>query len=289
MQFGDFLNKLAGKLSLQNNSELVDFLSQHPELAQAEIGDGFATSIDTGLLSLAAAKQHAEVQKHFTAQTLNTVDEQLKPLFSKYGLDDVFAAERSSYKKIGLLEEKLAAKIAEAEAKAEKGGGADVERLKKDLLAMQTQLATVTAAKDKELADLRSEYGQKQLDMLVNFELTGKRYANADLGDTNVTIARALLDKALKEQNAVLVNEDGKIAIKQAGNTTLSLLDASNNPVVFSAFTDRLLADKHLLEVSGGGDPDPKPNVVIQQGGGGGGNTGRFDSAVAQSIADLKD
>lgn len=288
MTLGELLNKLAGKAGLQNNPGLVSLLSDS-NLANTEVGADFANGIDTALMSLAGAKNNPDVQKHFRAETLNTIDAQLSPFAKKYGFDTEFEEEKSTFKRIDLLESKLAALIAAAEAKAGKGeGGAEVEKLKKDLLAMQNQLTTITAAKDKELAELRESHAKSVLDMLIGTELKGKHYANEELGDTNVTIARTLLDEALKSKGAILVNEDGKIAIKRADNTTLSLLDASNNPVQFSDFTNQLLADKKLLAVT---DEPKKPSipttVTVQPGGGQ--NTAKFDSAFAQSMADLND
>jgi hypothetical protein len=132
--------------------------------------------------------------------------------------------------------------------------------------------------------------------MLVNIELNGKRYANQDLGDTNITIGRALVEKALKEQNAVLVNEGGVLKLKQADNPQLDYVDSGFKPVTFGDFTNRVLAEKHLLEVSapednlGGGKHNfpPTPKTVTLRNGKEV-NTSSFDAAIAASMADLEE
>lgn len=288
MKFGDFLNTLASKLGAQNDPALVSLLS-NSSIANFEVADDLANKMDTGLLSLEGAKNNRDVLNHFKPIILKAADDKFAILATKYGLESDFANEKSTYNKIDLLEAKLAAKIAEAEAKAAQAGGnksEEVTKLNQQLAALQKQLTDTTAAKDKEIATLKADGIKQQLDMMIGYELSGKQYANKDLGDTNITIARALLDKALQEQKITLVNENGVVRMKQKENPTLDVLDSGNKPMLFSEFTNKLLADKRMLAVSGGGGGHQQkpgaftpPESKI--------DTSNFNAAVASSMADL--
>lgn len=287
MNLGDFLNNLAHKIGAQDNQDLVSLLSS-AEVSQHEISDALAGLFDTKLMSLEGAKNSREVLNHFKPIILKAADDKFAIMAEKYGIADSIGMEKSTYNKIDLLEAELARRISAAEAKAAQTGGsssAEVTKLNGQLVDLQKQLQALTASKDKEIAELKSAAVKQQLDMLVNFDLNGKSYANTELGDTNVTIARALLDKALAEHNAVLVNENGTIKMKQADNITLDVLDASNTPIRFSEFTDKLLADKHMLAVSNGGT-DTQHNQQIGPKIETGDNT-QFSAAAAASLADL--
>lgn len=295
MNLGDFLNTLAAKSGMQNDPALVDLLS-NSELAKTHIADEFANAMDSSLMSLEGAKNNRDLLNHYKPIILKAADEKFAILAEKYGIVNEMQGEQSTYKKIDILENRLAAKMAELESKA--GNGARSEenaKLVKQIENLQKQIVEVQTAKETELAQLRDQHTKQQLDMLVNIELNGKRYANQDLGDTNITIGRALVEKALKEQNAVLVNEGGVLKLKQADNPQLDYVDSGFKPVTFGDFTNRVLAEKHLLEVSapeddlGGGKHNfpPTPKTVTLRNGKQA-DTGNIDAAASASMADLE-
>lgn len=293
MKFGDFLNNLATKTGQQNDQAFIDLLSSS-ELSQHEISDELAQRIDGGLMSLDGAKNNPDVLKHYRPIVLKAIDDKIAVLAEKYGIADKIATEKSSYNKLDILEQALAAKLADAEAKVQGAGGQkseEVARLTNQIADLQGQLQTLTASKEAELKSLRDEYSKSQLDMLINFDLKGRRYANAELGDTNVDIAHAIIDKALKERKAVIVNDNGVLKLKQADNLDLDFLDGQYKPVSFSDFVSSTLAEKHLLDVQGNGDDDrktPPTPPVIQTDKPGDRNTSRLDAAVAAASADLE-
>lgn len=296
MNLGDFLNTLAAKTGMQNDPALVDLLS-NSALANHHISDEFANALDSSLMSLEGAKNNRDLLNHYKPIILKAADDKFAILAEKYGIVNEMQGEQSTYKKIDILEQRIAAKIAELEGKV--GNGAKSEetaRLVKQIEGLQKQIIEVQTAKDNELAQLREANQKQQMDMLINFELNGKRYANQDLGDTNVTIARALVDKALKADNAVLVYEDGVLKLKQADNPQLDYVDSGFKPVAWSDYTNRVLADKHLLEVSApednrGGEYQPSftptPKTVTLRTGKQA-DTGNIDATAAASIADLE-
>lgn len=293
MNLGDFLNTLAAKAGMQNDPGLVDLLS-NSTLASAHVSDEFANALDTGLMSLDGAKNNREVLNHFKPIILKAADDRFAILAEKYGIVNEIQGEQSTYKKIDILENRIAAKIAELENKAaDTGKTEETAKLIKQIEGLQKQLQDMTSAKETEIAAIRKETEKQQLDMLINFELNGKRYANQDLGDTNVTIGRALVEKALKEQGAVLVNENGVLKLKQAENPQLDYVDSGYKTMTFADFTDKVLADKRMLEVStdntGGGRVNPpiQPKTITLKGKEV--DTSSFDAALMASMADLED
>ena len=297
MNLGDFLNTLAAKVGMQNDQALVDLLSSS-ELANTHIADEFANALDSSLMSLEGAKNNRDLLNHYKPIILKAADEKFAILAEKYGIVNEMQGEQSTYKKIDILENRLAAKMAELESKAGKGAQSEeTAKLVKQIENLQKQIIEVQTAKDTELAQLREQHTKQQLDMLVNIELNGKRYANQDLGDTNITIGRALVEKALKEQNAVLVNEGGVLKLKQADNPQLDYVDSGFKPVTFGDFTNRVLAEKHLLEVSAPEDTQrgddwrstftPTPKTVTLRNGKQA-DTGNIDADASASIADLE-
>ena len=253
MKFGEFLNTMAAKLGLQNDPQMVSLLS-NATIAQMEIGDDFAGKMNAGLMSLEGAKSNTEVKKHFDALALNGVDAKLLPLAQLYGATTEFDAEKSTYKRVDILADKIKAKIAEIEAKQASGDvtkDSEVKRLNGELLKLQQQLTTATAEKDREIATLKASHEKAMLGSLIDFALTGKPYANDKVdAKTNVTIARALIDGKLAEKGAIIVNDNGVLKLKNANAPELDLLDEGNKPVTFAGFTDKILADANLLKVS---------------------------------------
>lgn len=293
MKLGDLLNKLAAKIGSQNDQDLIDLLSS-AEIAHVDVSDDLAQRFDTGLMSLDGAKNNRDVLNHLKPIILKAADDKFAILAEKYGIANEMQAEQSTYKKIDLLENALSAKMKDLEQRAQSASatkGEEASRLTKQIEQLQKQIAEINEAKEREIANYKSESAKQQLDMLVNFELNGKRYANQELGDTNVTIARTLIEKALKDSKAILVNEDGVLKLKQAENPSLDYIDSGYKTVSFGDFANRILAEKHLLEVSqevndGGQTPQYKPTTITLSNGSKV-DTASIDSAAAASIADL--
>lgn len=297
MTLGDLLNTLAAKIGLQNDPALIDLLSS-ADLAKHDVSDDLAQRFDTGLMSLDGAKNNRDVLNHLKPIILKAADDKFAILAEKYGIANEMQSEQSTYKKIDLLESALATRLADMEKKAQRNQntqGEEAAQLTKQIAELQKQLATISATKDNELAEYKKATAKQQLDMLVNFELNGKRYANQDLGDTNIDIARALITRAMQEQRATLVNDDGKLKLKQTENPSLDFVDSGYKPVSFSDFVNRILADKHMLEVSndhdnngGGGNPAPQQPTTVTLTNGKKVDTASIDAAAAAALADLE-
>lgn len=284
MKLGDFLNTMAGKLNLQQDSNFLSLVS-NDALANVEIDDALAGQFDTGLLSLNAAKNSTEIQNHYKPILLKKIDEQFAELASQYGFEAENTAEHSTYNRAALLKTALAKHIAELEKKSGNGDAA------KQIAQLQSELQKLTQAKDQEIAQLKAEQAKQILSTLVDMELNGKSYANTELGDTNIVVARTLLNQALSSDGIALVNDNGTIRMKQAADQSLDYYDASHKQVTFKDYVDSMLANKHMLAVSNDDDANRRQqnqHITLPTGA----PTGKVDNskvvaAAAQSLADL--
>ena len=266
MKLGDFLNTMASKTGLQNDPTFVAFLQANPQLAGLELDDKVAVPMNTGLMSLEGAKNNTDVKKHFDALVLNAIDGKLNPLAAEYGATAEFESEKSTYKRIDILTQKIAAKIAEIKgSSSDASKDAEVKRLNDELQKLQQQLTSLTTDKDNEIANIKSAHAKEMLSTLIDINLSGKSYANKAVdAKTNLTIAKAILDSKLAERGAIIINDGGTLKLKNANAPELDLLDEGNKPLSFAQFTDKVLADAKLLEVSSGGS-GPQQQTIIQQ------------------------
>lgn len=284
MKLGDFLNTLAQKSKIE-----LDFgtLSNKKldELNLIEIDDTVAGQFDSTLMSLDGAKNNPEVLNHYKPIILKAVDNKYAILAEKYGLGEDFTNEKNTYKKADLLEQKIDAKLAELEAQKGKGGNAEKEALlAKQLGELQTQLSTLTENSKKEVETVRGQYENEITEMHVKNLLAGKKFATKDLPiEVNTQMARLLIDKQLKEKGAMLIRKDGELKLVQSALPDMDFY-MDNKPVSFSDFTNKILADNKLLEVSQPTTTPATPQTVQT----GNLNTAKFEAQMAQSLASIQ-
>lgn len=285
MKLGDFLNTLAQKSKIE-----LDFgtLSNKKidELNLIEIDDTVANQFDSTLMSLDGAKNNPEVLNHFKPIILKAVDNKYAILAEKYGLGEDFTNEKNTYKKADLLEQKIDAKLAELEAQKGKGGNAEKEALlAKQLGDLQAQLSALTENSKKEVETVKSQYENEITEMHVKNLLAGKKFATKDLPiEVNTQMARLLIDKQLKEKGAMLVRKDGELKLVQSALPDMDFY-MDNKPVSFSDFTNKVLADNKLLEVSQPATQTATQQQTVQTGNL---NTAKFEAKMAESIASIQ-
>lgn len=285
MKLGDFLNTMAAKIGAQNEQQLISLLS-NSQLANVDIDDNLANRMNTGLMSLDGAKSSTDVKKHFDAMALNAIDAKLLPLAQAYGASADFDTEKSTYKRIDILAKKIEEQIAAAKGSStDVTKDAEVKRLNGELQKLQQQLTSFTTDKENEIATLKSSHAKQMLDTLIDIDLSGKAYANKAVdAATNLTIAKAVLNAKLAERGALVVNDGGKLRLKNSNAPELDLLDEGNKPVSFASFADRILADAKLLEVSNGGSGQ---QTIIQQQTEGQADMSSFNDAVSSAMSAL--
>ena len=281
MKLGDFLTTLARKSNMNEDKALIDILS-NSTLANTEIADSFANQLDSSLMSLEGAKNNPTILNHFKPIILKAADDKFAILAEKYGFTDDLQAEKSTYKKFDILESKIEAKIAELESKQGKTNNAEKEaQLTRQIAEMQQKLADLNDAKVNEVKAVTSQYENQITDMFVNGILKGKKYVIPDL---DVDVVRGLLNKELKAKGAVLVRVNGEMKLKQADNPEMDFVDAGFKPVSFSDFTDKTLADKNLLDVSGGQQQQTHTPAQPQRVPGNNINDSKFQAAMADAV-----
>lgn len=264
MKLGDLLNKLAAKQGLQNEQTLIDLLS-NSSLANADIDDAFAQSLDSGLMSLDGAKNNPQVLNHFKPILLKAADDKFSILAEKYGIADEILAEKSTYKKFDILETAIENKLRDlADKNGKRLTDEEKEKLNSQIRDLQKQLANLNETSAKALADRDEQHKGEILEMLINSELAGKNWANKTLDKSiNVLTAKTLLNSKLQESKAIVVNENGTLKLKQAENPTMDFVDNGYKSVTFTDFADKVFADAKLLEVSGGGNHQQQQQQVI--------------------------
>lgn len=282
MKLGDFLNTLAAKSKIE-----LDFgtLSNKKldELNQIELDDTIMAQFDSSLMSLDGAKNNPEVLNHFKPIILKAVDNKYAILAEKYGLGEDFTNEKNTYKKADLLEQKIDAKLAELEAQKGKGGNAEKEQLlAKQLGELQTQLSTLTETSKNEVKSVTDRYENEITEMYVKNVLAGKKFATKDLPiEVNTQMARLLIDKQLKDKGAMLVRKDGELKLVQAALPDMDFY-MDNKPVSFSDFTNKILADNKLLEVSQPATQTQQQTQVVQSTNL---NTSKFEAELQKALA----
>jgi len=281
MKLGDFLSTLAHKSNIS-----IDFgtLSNKKleELNQIEIDDTVAGQFDTTLMSLEGAKNNPEVLNHFKPIILKAVDNKFAIMAEKFGLGDDFTNEKNTYKKAEMLESKIETKLSELEAQKGKGGNAEKEQLlQKQLGELQTQLSQLTESKTNEISNVKTQYENEITEMYVKNMLSGKKFATKDLPmDVNTAIAKQLIEASLKSSGAKLIRKDGQLKLVQEALPEMDFYQ-NNKPVSFSEFTDKILADNKLLEVSNPQQQTQQQQTVIQTGNL---NTTKFEAELAKAM-----
>ena len=282
MKLGDFLTTLARKSNMEAAPHLISLLS-NSEIANREIADEFAHSLDTNLMSLEGAKNNPAVLNHYKPIILKAVDDKFAVIAEKYGISEELLIEKSSYKKFDILEIGIEKKIKELEAKQGTTGDKEKEaKMTAQLQELQGKLQQLNETKAAEISQLTGKYENEITEMFVNNQLASVKFATKDLpASVNTQIARTLIDSQLKTNGAKLVRVDGELRLVQAANPEMAYVDAGFKPVSFSDFSNKVLADNKLLKVSQPAQQTQQQQTVIQTSNQ---NTAKFDAAAQQAL-----
>ncbi len=286
MKLGDFLNTLAQKIGAQNNPALINILSK-AELANTDLEDDFANLINGGLMSLDAAKNNAQLRNHFYGLALNGVDSELMNIASELGLEENFInqlkGDKDTYNKLRGLKDKM------IELKNKKSGEGDSGKraeYQKQIDDLNKTVASLKEANANDISGLKSQHDAEITDLLIHSSLMSKNYANKELKpEINAITAKALVDMELAKRGAIVVRDGRDIVLKQKSNPELDYYE-NNVKVGYDDFVTKTLTNSKLLAVSNGKEPTPQQRVPQQRGADL--NTEAVHSAIAESMADLK-
>lgn len=294
MKFATFINNLSTKygLNLTNEPGYVDLLS-----ANLEVPDNVAAAFDgVNLFNEASAKNSTELKNYFMAQALNGVDVYIESALNEREFSDEERAEvkgiKNTYDKLKVFANRIEA-LKEKKAAATTTG--EKSNLQQQINALNAEKAALVDDKKREIDAMKREHNKELLDMIVESKIATAQLDTTKFPkDVATTIARTMLDKALAEKGAKLVNDSRSIKLKRAEDEALDYYE-NNTAVTFDAFVDRVLADNKLIAVN---EPTPAPvNTGFQQNNrttppvpGGGPRPAASSSylnAIDQALADL--
>ncbi len=249
-KLADFLKLIADKTGIdQNDKSFIDLMS-----ANVTVPDDLFSKFETGVNSLMneeAAKNNAKLASHFKAQALLPADSEIQSILESLGLEDAdkqeFATEKSTYKKIGKLVEKvkaLEAKKSGATTSADKKALTDeIAKLNGTINDVKSQYEAKLKAAEDNANNAILQYAQEAL-------LNGKPYADTIPEAIRVTSALQLVNKELSAKGAKAVRgADGSIKLVQSANPDLEYLE-NHKAVGYGEFSDRVLSTHAMLKVS---------------------------------------
>lgn len=251
--------KIADLISLLVNAGLtIDPATITTITTSGEIPDDVYGNIEAhskNLFTLESAKHHPQLAAHFKSQSLLPVDSEIKRLMDELGFDDTikgeFEAEKSTYKKIGLL----ANKVKELEAK-KSSSPADKKALQDEITKLNNQLLQAKNDFAAQLKAKEEEAGSQILNYAIESHLGSKQYADSIPESIRVSGAMSLLNKELAAKGAKVVRSaDNSLKLVRVDNPDLDFTE-NNKPVSFGEFADKTLSTHAMLKVSG---PPAKP------------------------------
>lgn len=293
MLLSDFIKTLAGVTGNGNLESLKTFVETNKTL---EIPDDVASGISSNILTMESAKNNSQLHDHFLATNLNFVDGELDRYMTERKLDPKLIEEIKAEKKTAKRAVMLAEKLEKLKEEAISATGGDKKVLADKVATLETQIANLNneIVKGKEgfetkLKEEKANFTNKLRDYQVDKHFAGYKYANDKTEPaTNVIIAKTLMNEQLKklELKTAFDEETGQVKLLTSKD---AIYYKDNKPMDFQQFTDSLLADNHLLQVSdkpdNNGANGKQQNISISPANNGQGqiNNSKFSSALKEA------
>lgn len=259
---GEVINNLAQKAGVAGDDAKLKALLASPELATLQVDDTLVTSLESGLLSIDAAKNnHPEVKKKYFADAYDGIDKQLIKLiendtFDQADLDEI-RNEKSTSKKQELIITKL--KAAKASAK-----GADKDEINRQLAAAHDAARLAKAEVETVKTSYEGKIKNIQLDSAIkavfgNYKTIYDEIPGDTTGSIRAATLRALIAQGLQDKNAELrTDENGSLQLVSKDGST-NVFGSNNVQLTPQSFLDQTFAP--ILKVSG----PPKPAAPPRQ------------------------
>lgn len=258
---------MVAQYGLSSDDAALKKILDNASLASIEVDDELSSKLTTPLLSMYAAKNNPELQRHFTAIALNGADDAMSKLVDEYGLTDdhksAFAAEKNTYKRIGLLT-KAIKELEEKKSGANKG---DKTALEKEIGELRDKLKTLTDSSTAEKQNLLTEFENERLGWKqdsVYSKLLPQMAADKD-PEVNMIAARHYVSKELQKNGWKVVTKDGNLAVVNA-ETGTDAYDKGNTKVAFDDLVSKTLANNKLL-IPNKPNPQQPPKQIVQRSG----------------------
>jgi len=260
--------------------EITDDLKPLTELPN-EVPDEIATKLDTGLLTLTAAKSNPEVIRTIKANTLDGFDQKMNDIITEFGLQpgDDFVNSKNTYEKFGLLSKLIKETEGKKSGGANKGSNDEWAKKEADL---QKQLKDLNDAMKAKEVEFTTQLENKELDFQLKTILSGKEYAFPKEMDSllKLNTAKGAVDLELQQKGYSLKrNQSGQlIVVDKDGQPAYNDKHEAIEPV---SFIDGALARNNMLKIN---DPNPQPNPQPGPGAHIPNPKGQGNLAVAQEI-----
>lgn len=247
MTIGELINNLSQKAGIASDDVKLKALLASPELATVQVDDAIVTAIDSGLLSIEAAKNnHPAIKNKYFADAYDGIDKQLLKLIETDTFDaadvEEIKAEKSTSKKQELI-------IAKLKTAAKSAKGADKDAINAQLTAAHEAARLAKA----EVETIRNEYEGKisgiQLKAAIKAVLGNYKTIYDDLPPSVRTATmEAIINQGLQDKNAELkTDENGKLLL--IGKDGSNVFGANHTQLTPSSFLDQTFAP--ILKVSG--------------------------------------
>lgn len=257
MKFGTLINSLALKAGItSDNKVLIDLLSK-TELSNFDIADEVANKIETSLFDIESAKNSPLIKNHFFAQAYNGLDAEMDRIVNEFSFDENeltdYKAEKSTPKKVTILSKKIAELTAKKHQANKDGNKGKEDEYKNEIDKLNNQLKTIRTDYEQKLNEAQSQKLAEIADLKMDFTLSGKKYANADLPtDVNVITAKSIIQKEALAKGAKIIYNPAtsQFDLVRIQDETLPYYDEKNNKVSYDDFVNGVLTQNKLLAVS---------------------------------------
>jgi hypothetical protein len=251
MNLQDILKNIAKKSGINTEDDKFKAFFGSDALTAIDVPEDVVKTINAQLISISEAKNnHQDLKNHYVAPTLNAVDKTIDDLLGELGLtedDDknAIAAEKNSFKKIGVLGAQLKKKY----EKLATAGSGDKKTLQDDIIRLNQEIVQA-----KQRHDALIESNKKDI---KNVEL---RYAIDSMLSPHKTTFDTLPPAAKRIALQTLLQDDMrakglKFDFDDAGSVVLTKVDGStyhenNEQVNAQQYTEKVLANNKLLLIT---------------------------------------
>lgn len=291
---GEFLHSLAQKAGMDVNSDSVKNFLLNGELMKIEVPEDIDRGIDNQLLSVRDAKNnHPDIKSFYHKQALDAIDSNINDIVTELGLDEsvkqTLDAERSTYKRVGLLAKKVH-EVAEG-----KEGAKGKSEMQAKIDELHNQLRSLNEEKAKESESYTNQLKSFKIKTKLQSLLSGYKtiYDNLD-GNVKFASLQALLDQALadSEANFDIDDKDNLQLFKKDGS---NVYGENHQQVLPTSFVEQLLSRNKLLVTNTNGQQNQQGegenNQSHNQPQGGSGKTQpknhTLSALVSQSLKDI--
>ena len=249
MKLSDLIASIAEKIGLDVTDESLKELVG----SQLDIPEALASGIDS-LMTKEAAKNNAEIKKHYLDNMANGQNKNLDLLASEYGLsqeerDEIFRDNKT-------VSDKHKAIVAKV---AEKSKGKDKPDESKAIIEkLNADLREARALTEQKVSELTTQYETERLNDKVIGAFMKKTWSSNFPEDLRSDIAKIAVEKELTRIGASLALDGKSIKIVRSENKEQDYFDDKNKKITFEELRDTIFANNNFGSVS----PDTPPLVA---------------------------